>query len=43
MNLADRINLYFKIGNFEDIPFETDVEKELVKKVGECETFDDVL
>jgi len=43
MNLADRINLYFKIGNFEDIPFETDIEKELLKKVGECETFDDVL
>ena len=32
MNLADRINLYFKIGNFEDIPFETDVEKELSKR-----------
>ena len=32
MNLADRINLYFKIGNFEDIPFETDVEKELRQK-----------
>ena len=23
MNLADRINLYYKIGNFVDIPFDT--------------------
>tara|TARA_B100002019_G_C21264949_1_gene598867 strand:+ start:173 stop:2272 length:2100 start_codon:yes stop_codon:yes gene_type:complete len=42
MNLADRINLYFKIGNFIDIKFNA-VEKEIVRMVNECETFDDVL
>ena len=42
MNLADRINLYFKIGNFVDIPFK-DVENRFVKMVSDCETFDDVL
>ena len=42
LNLADRVNLYFKIGNFVDIPFSTD-EKEIVKVVDSCETFDEVL
>ena len=42
MNLADRINLHFKIGNFVDIPFK-DGESYFVKMVSECETFDDVL
>ena len=42
MNLADRINLYYKIGNFTNIPF-TDVEKELVELVGKSETFKDAL
>ena len=40
--LADRINLHFKIGNFVDIPF-SDAEKEIVKVVDSCQTFDDVL
>ena len=42
MNLADRINLHFKIGNFVDIPFK-DGESYFVKMVSDCETFDDVL
>ena len=42
LNLADRVNLHFKIGNFVDIPFST-AEKEIVKVVDSCETFDDVL
>ncbi len=42
LNLADRVNLYFKIGNFVDIPFSTS-EKEIVEIVDSCETFDDVL
>ena len=42
MNLADRINLYYKIGNFTDIPF-TDQEKELVELVGNTETFEDAV
>ena len=42
LNLADRVNLHFKIGNFVDIPFSTD-EKEIVKVVDSCETFDEVI
>ena len=41
-NLADKINLYYKIGSFEVVPF-TEEEVELVKKVGDCETFEEVL
>ena len=43
MNLADRINLHFKIGSFVEIPFKSFEENILVKKVADCETFDDVL
>jgi len=42
MNLADKANLYFKIGNFVEVPFEDD-ERELCQKIAETETFDDVL
>lgn len=42
MNLADKINLFFKIGNFEKISF-SEKEKEVVNIVSSCETFDDVL
>ena len=42
MGIADRINLYFKIGNFIDIDF-TDYEKTLVSMVKSAESFDDVL
>lgn len=38
MNLADRINLKYKIGNWVDVPF-TDEEMELVELVGKSETF----
>ena len=41
MNLADRINLYYKIGNFIDLPF-TEEEMEFVSKVGQTDTFEDV-
>jgi hypothetical protein len=41
MNLADRINLYFKIGKFVDIPFDTYEEGVLVTKVGNVDTFED--
>ncbi len=41
-NLADRINLYYKIGNFVDISFST-TEKQIVSLVDSCETFDQVL
>jgi len=42
MGIADRINLYFKVGNFIDIDF-NDYEKTLVSMVKSAETFDEVL
>ena len=42
INLADRINLHFKIGNFVEIDFEDD-EKIFVEKATRTETFEDVL
>ena len=42
MNLADRVNLYYKIGNFVDISF-TEEEVDIVSMIGETETFADVL
>ena len=42
MNLADKANLYFKIGNFVDIEFGSQ-EGILINKIADTETFDDVL
>ena len=42
MNLADKANLYFKIGNFVDIEFSSQ-ESVLIDKIANTETFDDVL
>jgi len=41
-NLADKINLYCKIGNYVDIPF-TNEEESLLSAVCDCETFAQVL
>ena len=41
-NLADRVNLFYKIGSFIDVSF-SDAEKEIVDLIGKCETFDDAL
>ena len=41
-NLADKINLFCKIGNYEDIPF-TEEEEKLLFMVRDCETFSEVL
>jgi len=41
-NLADRANLYFKVGNFVDISFDSE-EKVLIQKIADVETFDDAL
>ena len=41
-NLADRANLYFKVGNFVDISFDSK-EKVLIQKIADVETFDEVL
>ena len=43
MNLADRVNLYFKIGNYVSIPFHNEKEEEIVRMISDCETFSDVL
>ena len=42
MNLADRANLHFKIGNHTNIPLKED-EMEIIEMISECETFGDVL
>jgi hypothetical protein len=41
-NLADRANLYFKIGSFLDIPFSTP-EKEIITLIQNAETFTDTI
>ena len=41
-NLADRANLYFKIGNFVDLEF-TEEEQEIIDLIASTETFSDVL
>ena len=43
MNLADRVNLYFKIGSFCNISFREYDEMPIVRMIDECETFEDVL
>jgi len=42
-NLADKVNLYYKIGNYIDIPFSEFDEMPIVRMIGACETFSDVL
>jgi hypothetical protein len=41
-NLADRVNLYFKVGNFLSLEF-TDREQEIVDMIGKAETFNETL
>ena len=43
MNLADRANLWFKIGNFTDILIERGEESEIINQIADTETFVDVL
>ena len=43
MNLADRANLWFKIGNFTDILIERGEETEIINLIADTETFADVL
>ena len=43
MNLADRANLYFKIGNFVDIPIDDGEEMEIIKMISSAETFADAV
>ena len=41
-NLADRVNLYFKIGNFITLDFKSE-EKEIINIISACESFADTL
>ena len=41
-NLADRANLYFKVGNFLNLAF-LPAEKEIIDMISRCETFEDTL
>jgi len=41
-NLADRANLYFKVGNFLPVVFSS-TEKQIISLINRCETFDDTL
>jgi len=41
-NLADRANLYFKVGNFLTLDF-TPEEQEIINLIGACESFADTL
>ena len=42
-NLADRANLWFKIGNFVNVPIQRGEETEIINLIAEAETFADVL
>ncbi len=42
MSLIDRINLFYKIGLYSDIPFSED-EKHFIELIDVCETFEDVI
>jgi hypothetical protein len=42
-NLADRANLWFKVGNYVDIPIERGEETEIINLIADSETFADVL
>jgi hypothetical protein len=42
-NLADRANLFFKIGNYTYIPIEDGEEQEIINLIATSETFSDVL
>ncbi len=43
MNLADRANLWFKIGNFTNILIERGEETEIINQIADTETFPEVL
>ena len=42
LNLADRANLYFKVGSFLPVAFSS-TEKSIINLINDCETFDDTL
>ena len=42
LNLADRANLYFKVGNFLSLDFTVE-EQNIIKQIADAETFDETL
>ena len=42
MGAADRVNLFYKVGSFIDVPFNLE-EKIILDKIDMCETFEDTL
>lgn len=42
-NFADRVNLYFKIGSFVDVPIKPGEESDIIDIIASTETFEDVL
>ena len=42
-NLADRANLWFKVGNYIDVPIQRGKEIEIINLIADAETFADVL
>jgi hypothetical protein len=42
-NLADRANLWFKVGNFVDVPIGRGEETDIINLIADAETFSDVL
>jgi cobalamin biosynthesis protein CobT len=42
MNLADRANLWFKIGNYTQVPIERGEETDIINLIADTETFADV-
>ena len=43
MNLADRTNLWFKIGNYIDVPVKNDEERDIIDMISKTETFADAI
>jgi len=43
MNLADRANLWFKIGKYSDIPIQRGEEMDIINAIADAETFEDAL
>ena len=42
-NLADRVNLHFKIGNFVDVPIAEGEESDILNAIENAETFEDAI
>ena len=43
MSLPDRVNLHFKIGHHIQVPFKTIDESRVVKRIGDAQTFEDMV